>query len=195
MARHLRILTLGALGALFSTAAMAQTPLASPTAKLRLGLDLVPMPFGSAKAHVQGFGDLSNDTAFAFGIMPTADYLLNQYFFIGFAPQLSFNIKGKDANEAGKMLDLLVRVGGNAPIADTVELYGYLAPGYSIVFVPNSDNSKGFVFGFHGGAIFDLTPTAFLNAELGYQIGFQTYQSFDYKLSYFQIGLGGGIRL
>jgi hypothetical protein len=176
--------------------AAAQTPLADPNSKLRLGLNLVPMPFGKAKANISGLGEASADTAFAFGIMPAADYILSPYFFVGFAPQLTFNIKGKDfTGDAGKMLDFLVRAGGNAPVADTIELYGYLAPGYSIVIPPMGDSSKGFVLGFHGGAILDLAPNLFVNLELGYQFGFQKVHDFDYKLNYFQIGLGGGMRL
>jgi hypothetical protein len=196
MARHLHYLVFGALGLCASTAAMAQTPLADPNSKIRLGLNLVPMPFGTAKANLGGLGEASNDTAFAFGIMPAIDYSFHPYFFAGFAPQLTFNVKGKSSGgDAGKMLDLLLRVGGNAPVADTIQLYGYVAPGYSIVMQPVGDNSTGFVLGFHGGAMLDLTPTMFLNGELGYQLGYQKIHDFDYKLNYFQIGLGAGLRL
>src|SRR4051812_11180546 len=191
----LGILLVGTLGASIApTAAQAQTPLADPNLRLRGGVSLVPMPFGSVKAK---FGSLeaSSGTKFAFGIMPAGDYLINQYFFVGFAPQFTFNVKPKDATgDAGTMVDLLIRVGGNAPVADNIELYGYLAPGYSIVFIPDSDNATGLVLGFHGGAMLDLTPSVFLNLELGYQFGFQAVHDLDFKLSYFQIGLGAGTR-
>jgi hypothetical protein len=193
MARHLQYLVLGAWVLCASTAAVGQTPLANPNAKLRVGLNLVPMPFGTAKATL-GALEASSDTAFAFGIMPAVDYSFHPYFFVGFAPQFTFNVKGKDAGDSGKMLDLLLRVGGNAPVADTVQLYGYVAPGYSIVMPPMGDNSTGFTLGFHGGAMLDLTPTMFLNAELGYQLGYQKLHDLDYKLNYFQIGLGAGLR-
>jgi hypothetical protein len=175
---------------------MAQTPLADPNSKVRIGLNLVPMPFGTAKVSLGGLGSFSGDTAFAFGVMPTVDYSINPYFFAGFAPQFTFNVKGKDSTgDAGKMVDLLLRLGGNAPIADAIQLYGYLAPGYSIVIPPVGDNSTGFVLGFHGGVMLDLTPNLFLNGEVGYQLGYQTVHDFDYKLNYFQIGLGAGLRL
>jgi Outer membrane protein beta-barrel domain len=128
--------------------------------------------------------------------MPTVDFAPHPNFFIGFGPQFTFNIKGKDSDgDAGKMLDLLLRLGGNANVADTIQLYGYAAPGYSIVMPPQGDNSKGFVLGFHGGAMFDLAPKFFMNAELGYQFGYQKIKEFDYKLNYFQIGVGVGARL
>jgi Outer membrane protein beta-barrel domain len=195
MATPLRCLLLGAAVLFTSTVARAQTPLVDSTKKLRLGLNLVPMPFGSLKATVLGT-EFSTDTAFAFGVMPAIDYLFNPYFFAGFAPQFTFNVKGKNAEgDAGKAVDLLVRLGGNAPVADTIELYGYVAPGYSIVIPAMGDNSTGFTLGFHGGAILELSPTMFANFEIGYQLGYQQLNGFDYKLNYFQVGLGAGIRL
>src|SRR5204863_1344120 len=111
----------------------------------------------------------SADTAFAFGIMPTVDYSVSPYFFIGLAPQYTFNVKGDSSNgDAASMLDFFLRLGGNAPVADRLQLYAYLAPGYSIVMPSQGDNSRGFTLGFHGGGMFDLTPNAFVNLELGY---------------------------
>jgi hypothetical protein len=195
MARPLRYLVLGAAVLFTSSVAKAQIPLADPMAKLRVGLNLVPMPFGSFKTTLTG-SEISIDTAFAFGLMPAIDYLLSTYYFVGFAPQFTFNVNGKDgAGDAAKAVDLLVRLGGNAPVADNIELYGYIAPGYSIVFPNGGDNPAGFVLGFHGGAILDISPTVFTNLEIGYQVGFQTVNSSDYKLNYFQIGIGAGFRL
>jgi hypothetical protein len=196
MVTRLHYLILGVWTLCAATAAMAQTPLADQNSKVRVGLNLVPMPFGTAKLTLGALGTASNDTAFAFGVMPAVDYTFTPYFFVGFEPQLTFNVKGKNASgDAAKMLDLLLRVGGNAPVADTIELYGYLAPGYSIVMPSAGDNATGFVLGFHGGAIFDLTPKLFLNAELGYQLGYQSIHDLDFKLNYFQIGVGAGLRL
>jgi hypothetical protein len=196
MARPLRYLVLGAAVLFTSTVAMAQIPIADPNARLRLGLNLVPMPFGSFKATAFGM-DFSTDTAFAFGVMPAIDYLITPYFFAGFAPQFTFNVKAKDGGgDAGHAIDLLLRLGGNAPVADNIELYGYLAPGYSIVSSSGGgDSATGFALGFHGGAILDISPTVFTNFELGYQLGFQTLNDFDSKVNYFQIGLGVGLRL
>src|SRR5882757_126287 len=195
-ARPLRYLVLGAVLLFTSSVAMAQIPLADPNAKLRLGLNLVPMPFGSFKATSLGT-EISTATAFGFGIMPTIDYLLTPYFFAGFAPQFTFNVKSKNGGEdASHATDLLLRLGGNAPVADKIELYGYLAPGYSIISSSGGgDSATGFTLGFHGGGIYDISPPVFANVELGYQLGFQKLHSFDTKLNYFQVGLGIGIRL
>jgi hypothetical protein len=168
---------------------------APPESKLRIGLNVVPMPFGTVK----GSGSMdSADTAFAFGIMPFADYLLTPNMFVGFSPSFTFNVKPSDGNaDAAKEIDLMLRLGGQAPISDVMQLYGYLTPGFSIIMIPNrSENAKGFALGIHAGAMYSFSQTVFFNGELGYQIGYQTISGgADFKVSYMQIALGGGIRL
>lgn len=182
----------------------AETALAAmnapPASKLRIGLNVVPMPYGQLKAEV-GNVSASTDAAFAFGIMPFVDYLVTPNFFVGFSPSLTLNVKASDGRgSAGKEFDLMLRLGGQAPISDVMQLYGYLTPGYSIVTNPDSsDSAKGFALGIHAGAMYSVSPTVFLNGELGYQIGYQKVSvgsaDVDFKLSYMQIALGGGIRL
>ena len=168
---------------------------AAPDSKMRVGLDLVPTPFGSAKGEGQ-----TVDLGFAFGLMPFFDYMINNNFFVGIGPTYTFNIKPKSGGgSAAKELDISLRVGGGVPVADKIQIYGYLSPGYSIVFPPSgSTKAKGFSLGFHAGGTYDVTPTAFVNLELGYLLGFETVSvggtSVDDKFSFFQIGLGGGVR-
>ena len=63
---------------------------------------------------------------------------------------------------------------------------------------PSGEKPRGFVVGIHAGAMYDVTPAAFLNLEVGYQLGFQKVSLFgsnvDYKVNLAQIGVGGGIR-
>jgi len=169
--------------------------------KMRLGLNVVPMPFGTLKYSVLGFSG-SSDTKFAIGAFPFFDYLFTPNLFGGIAVQYTFNIKPKDGNgDAAKELDIMLRLGGGGYVADKLQLYGYLSPGYSIIMVPSdagTNNPKGFMLGFHAGAMYDVTPGAFLNLEVGYQLGFQSVSqggvSADFKSNFGQIGLGGGIR-
>jgi hypothetical protein len=141
--------------------------------------------------------------AFAFGLRPAFDYSLNDYFFVGFGPQLFFNVKGEDRDDAGKQLDLLVRVGGHAPVADTLHLYGYLAPGYSIIYPSVGDDASGFALGVGAGAIYSFPGSLFAVADIGYQVGFQEQEvtvlgttfEFDYKIDYLLVGLGLGMKL
>jgi hypothetical protein len=181
-------------------AATAPTTGASES-KMRLWLTLVPMPLGSLK----GTGT-SQDTSFAFGIMPIFDYKVHPNVFVGFSPQYTFNVKGKDdTGDAAKQLDLMLRIGGQAPVADTIQMFGYLTPGYSIIMLPSDasgpgvSNPKGFCLGVHLGAMMDIASNAFVSAELGYQLGFQKMtvlgMDVDAKSNFLQIGLGAGMRL
>ncbi len=178
------------------TATTTAPEAARPDSKMRIALNVVPMPFlGKLKASGGGI-DISSDAAFAFGVMPIFDYSINPNFFVGLGPMYTFNVKGKDSTgDAAKEIDIMLRVGGGTPVADKVQVYGYLSPGYSIISPPTGDSAKGFVVGAHAGGMMDVTPTAFVNAELGYQMGFQSVSGFDFRTSFFQIGLGAGMHL
>ena len=208
--RMARIGLVLAVGVGFAGTASAQTLEPTPTAAasvgslgetspLRLSLTLAPMPAGKFKSSFAGT-DVEADTAFAFALAPTIDYSFNQFAFIGFTPQYIFNVKGKDSTgDAAKELDLLLRLGGNAKVADTIMLFGYLAPGYGIVMPSSGDSAKGFVIGFAAGALFDLTPGLFATGEIGYQLGYQSVKvgdlSVDFKTNFLRIGVGLGVRL
>lgn len=194
----------GTMVFLLGGAAAAQTLGPTPTvstelgdaSKMRLGVVLSPMPLGTFK----GAAGVDGDAKFAFAVMPTFDFGLNEFLFVGLAPQFIFNVQPDLATgDAGQELDLRARVGAIAKVADTVRMFGYVAPGYSIVMVPNkpmgTDNPAGFVLGFAGGAALDLSPTMYLSGELGYQVGYQTVSSADFKTNYFHVGLGVGLRL
>jgi hypothetical protein len=164
--------------------------------KMRVGLTLVPMPFlGTLKFSAPGISG-SSDAAVAFGAAPVFDYLINSNLFVGATVLGTFNVKPKDATgDAAKEYDLMLRIGGNIPLADKLQGYGYLSPGYSIISPPQGDSAKGFVVGAHVGAMFDVTSSVFLNGELGYQLGFQSVDGNDSQTRFFQIGLGGGVHI
>jgi hypothetical protein len=185
------------------TPAVAADTSLGESSKMRLGVVLSPMPSGTLKGSVGGFSGES-DTKFAFGIVPTFDYSLNQFLFIGLAPQFIFNVKSDDSDgDAAQELDLRARIGGIAKVADTIRVFGYAAPGYSIVMLPDQfdgiDNPAGFVIGFAAGAAFDLAPSTYLSAEVGYQIGYQSTEvlnnNADFKTNYLHLGVGLGFRL
>ncbi len=135
----------GTIVALFGSVAAAQelTPAVAAdtslgeSSKARLGVVLSPMPAGTFKWSA---GPLSgdDDAKFAFAIMPTFDFSLNQFLFIGVAPQYIFNVKPDDSDgDAASELDLRARIGGIAKVADTIRVFGYAAPGYSIMMLPD----------------------------------------------------------
>jgi hypothetical protein len=110
------------------------------------------------------------------------------------------NVKGDNFNgDAGKALDLLLRVGGHAPVAERVHLYGFLSPGYSIIYPDMGNNASGFVLGVTVGGMYALSEKLFASADIGYQLGYQEVTfagaDFDAHLRYLLIGLGVGMKL
>jgi opacity protein-like surface antigen len=150
---------------------------------------------------------MSQDTAVAYGITAMFDYAINPYLSIGVAPRLVFNVTtdNADANDsADKELDLRARLVGHYPIARGVELYGALSPGYTIILSSTDgvNNATGFALGGAAGVTYDLSPKAFIGAELGYQRAFTSTDlmlgtqsvSADLDLSYMHVGIGAGTR-
>ena len=174
----------------------------TPIGRMRLSFSVVPAPLGSIESTLPIVGDVSADTAFAFGLRPAFDYSVNEYFFVGFSPQLMLNVKGDDDDDtdASKALDLLVRVGAHAPVAEKVHLYGFLSPGYSIIYPAAGDQDPaGFVLGVTAGGMYSFTDRLFASLDVGYQLGFQEFTvaggDFDFHLRYLLIGAGVGMRL
>jgi hypothetical protein len=194
------------VGSAMARAATATSPMADASAgdveasKVRLAFTLVPEPFGVLNSGFTG-SQPSVSSVFAFAVMPVADFTLYRHLFFGLAPCYTFNLRanGSTARPAHE-LDLLVRVGGQAPVTDRLKLYGYLSPGYSYLRqLPEGNGSEGLVVGLHGGGMFDITTTFFVNAEIGYQEGFQraTIAGVDraFGASFLQIGVGAGVRI
>ena len=145
------------------------------------------MPVGTVTV-----GSASADTAVAFAIQGFFDYEIVRYLYIGAAPQLILNVKDKDASSSGEQLDLFARIMVRYPVGQKIQLYGYLAPGFSVIFVPDKpsgfSNPTGFVLGFAGGVSYSITPSLFVGGEIGYQIGFQSSGGTDFKTRYLHIG-------
>jgi len=178
-----------------SVAATAAPPPAP--GPIRLGLTLVPAPFGSLRSGPPG-GEFSVGSQFAFAVMPVVDLSLAHHLFFGFAPSYTFNIKAKNGpDDAASELDLLLRIGAEAAATERLQIYGYLSPGYAFMSgLPVGVSARGPVVGLHAGGRLDLTPAFFVNAEVGYQMGFQTDGSdAEWYASFFQIGLGAGVRI
>jgi len=198
-------LTIGTASAQDAPAATTPPPAEAPPAataaatggtasasKMRLGINLIPMPIGS----LGGPAGSSADTAFAFGVMPAFDYLVHPNFFVGVGPSYTFNVKPSEGMaDAAKQLDLLIRLGGGAPVAEKIQLFGYLSPGYSLIMPSQGDSAKGLTVGAHAGALFDVTSSVFASGTVGYQVGMQKFMDVDAKTQFLQIALGVGMRL
>jgi hypothetical protein len=179
------------------TAAVA---VASAPSKMRVTALFVPAPAGILHSAIPG-DDVTVGSQPAFGVATAFDFVAHPNVFVGFGAGYTFNVVARGTTaEAGTAFDLTLRVGGSVPITHRMAAYGYLAPGYSFMHgVPGALSPQGPVVGVHAGALFDLTPAWFLAAELGYQAGFQraSVNGMDvaYDASFFQTGIGLGVRI
>jgi hypothetical protein len=162
--------------------------------KMEIGGRASLMPAGTLKLAARG-NTASFDAATAFAFGGTFAYDLAPNFSIGAAPQLIINVKSKDDTTSAKQLDLLARATAHLPTGDGLELYGFAAPGFSMIFLPEDDETpSGFLLGFGAGVAYAMSPTLTFTAELGYQLGFQstTIQgvNVDVQSDYLHLGVG-----
>jgi hypothetical protein len=192
-------LAFGLAGSLLATSAFAQEGTAAAP-KLTAGAQIDLLPVGTLTLD-----EADEGTAFAYGIGASIDYAITPMISIGFAPRYIANVitdNAQDDADAAAELDLRLRVKAQFPVAPALNAYGFLAPGYSIIMLPDDfegvDDPAGLVVGFGGGVTYDVAPSFFVNGELGYQIGFQSTSfagnDVDFTSDYLHIGLGAGTR-
>lgn len=164
--------------------------------RLRVGGSVSVLPVGEIEASV-GNQSASADTEMATALGGVIEYQIGPNFAIGFTPRVIFNIKPEDAEESAEELDLVLRLIGNVPVGVNVDLYGFAAPGYSVLYVPDwpdgVDDPAGFLFGLGGGVALDVNPQFRLAAELGYQLGGQEVEvqgrTLDVHTSFLHLGV------
>jgi hypothetical protein len=203
-ATTLHLVMVGTAAVISSTAYAAAgkdtTAARAGTDKMRVGITLLPMPLGLLRSGGAG-SDTSVGSVFAFAVMTSVDFVTHPNVFVGLAPSYAFHIKARGADvDPGQELDLLLRLGYTAPVGRWLHPYGYVALGYSFISgIPGRTDAQGLVIGLHGGALLDLTPSLFLDAELGYQAGFQrdldSLMERNQRASFVQVGVGVGVRI
>jgi hypothetical protein len=188
--RHVQALVGFVVIGLFSTGlAHAQgAPAAGPASKVWAGGHLGLSPIGTLEASALGM-TASTDTATAFELGGLIEFHVAPIVSIGFAPTLLLNVKGTDSNQSGRELDLPLRVAVGSEVAPRVRLYGFVTPGYSILFPPpdlqgDTTHPSGFMVGFGGGIGYQVAPRFMVTGELGYQFRFlkTTEQGIDVSL-------------
>ena len=174
---------------------------------LKLGAQAQVLPFGSSLEIGDGDDSEDLDLSTAFGIVGTVDYAVHPNIDIGLAPRLVLNIipdEADDDDDSATELDLAARVTGHALVAPKLDVFGYVAPGYSIVMLPEGDDDdafddpSGLILGLGAGVKYAVSPTLSVVGELGYQLGFQgtsiefAGESFDadFKTNLVHFGVG-----
>lgn len=171
------LIAFGVVGVVVPGSARAQAvadPASDP--KMWLGGHLGLSPIGSLKAEAMGTSN-STDPATAFELGARFEFQVAPLVSIGIAPTILFGVKGKDENDSSSQLDLPLRIAVGGEIAPKVRLYGFAAPGYTILFPPSvgsgdTQHPSGFMVGFGGGVGYRVAPKFTLAGELGYQFRF-----------------------
>ena len=161
------------------------------------------LPFGEIRTKEAEMNALKVDIDTGYGIGGAIDFDIARNVSLGFAPRYLFKVKGEPHRASSKELDLAARLKAHFPASPRATLFGYLSPGYSMVYVPNGSifsglDPSGLIVGIGGGADLMITPKAFITLELGYTWGFQSDSEAGFKYTYatnlMHLGLGLGSR-
>jgi hypothetical protein len=136
------------------------------------------VPSGEFRFEANGEEEDSADLETAYGIGAQFDYWVTEQISIGFAPRYILNIiPENEEGDSATQIDLAVRAQYNHVVDPQMTGFAFVAPGYSIVKLPEEaegfDDPAGLVLGFGVGGRYALDEKLFLQGELGYQLGYQ----------------------
>jgi hypothetical protein len=101
-----------------------------------------------------------------------AGYRFLPFLSVALAPQMLFNLK-PDNEDSAHELAVFVQTTGHVALKSQWDFNVYVAPGYSVLIVPDADSAKGLAFRWGGGPMFHLSEHISLAGEFSHQIGFQ----------------------
>lgn len=180
-------------------ASRADEPAAS-SRKLQVGVSFLPMGLGKYVYRPDANSALVKSDAYvAYGAAVSACYEVLPHLLVGLAPQIIYNVQEKTPQIWAKAVsewDLMARIAYSYPVAETINVYAEVLPGYSLL--RNESGSAGFVLAGGVGVAMDLTDRFFINLGGGYQIGFQKIANGDNSLEsrtrYVRFALGAGTK-
>ncbi len=161
-------------------------------------------PFGELRTKEAEMTGVTVDTETAYALGGSIDFQVARNISLGFSPRYFWRIKGEPYRDSGSQLDLSARIKAFFPASPRAELFGFLAPGYSMIFIPEDTSifsgldPSGLILGIGGGANIMVSQKAFITLELGYTWGFQSDSEAGFKYviatNLFHLGLGLGTR-
>jgi hypothetical protein len=189
-------------------ASTAPEAVAGPKSRMHLGLAFLPMVLGKTGGGQEVLFP-TRDAAVAFGIGVSLGYEVAPGLSVGIAPQALYNVKGKDnPDPSATEYDIMARLVYARAVVPKLAVYAEVLPGYSVISLPSwatniegaqVSNPKGFVLAFGAGAAMDIANRFFVNAGVGYQLGYQKGSAgsadFDYKTKFVRFALGGGVKI
>jgi hypothetical protein len=189
--------------AVTTPATVAPTP-----ARIQVGVGFLPMLLGKvATVDPNGKASSSNlDTASGVGL--SLGYRIIAGLSAGIAAQAVWGLSAKDSGgypviESEKEYDLMARIAYTYAVLPRLAVYAEHLLGYSFVTYNyitlgvQPPRAHGAVVGGGLGTAFDVTDYLFVNAGVGYQVGFQQSHGIsvrDVKTSFLRIALGVGVK-
>jgi hypothetical protein len=115
---------------------------------------------------------------------------------VALASQLAFNLKPSGADSA-RELSVFAQATGHYELKMQWDFNFVVAPGYTVVLIPDADDASGFAFRWGGGPMFHLNNHLSFAVELSHQIGFQSTSrtSGDADVRTTFVSLHAGIRV
>jgi hypothetical protein len=125
-----------------------------------------------------------------------AGYRLFPYVSVALASQMVFNLKPTGADSA-RELSVFAQATGHYELKMQWDFNFVVAPGYTVVLIPDADDASGFAFRWGGGPMFHLNNHVSFAAELSHQLGFQktSRTSGDVDMQTTFVSLHAGVRV
>jgi hypothetical protein len=125
-----------------------------------------------------------------------AGYRLFRFVSVALAPQMVFNLRPQ-GQPAARELDVFVQTTGHLVLSPRWDFNAFLAPGYSVLYIPAADDASGLAVRWGAGPMYHLSEHISVAVELSQQIGFQdtvrNSDTVDMATSF--VSLLAGIRL
>jgi hypothetical protein len=149
---------------------------ASPAAaenKLWAGGDAGVMTLGKLTPQRNDLNPKDSATAFTLGA--NARYGISSLLSVGVGARITFGVDSLVLGEGGNQLDARARLAVGKAVAARVKAYGFVSPGYTVIYDGNLEPS-GFLVDVGAGAAYALGPGIALTAELGLRLAFLSYE-------------------
>ena len=108
----------------------------------------------------------------AFAAELQGGYRIRPFLSVALASQMLFNVKPNHEDSANE-LGVFVQAIGHLALRSRWDLNVFVAPGFSVLFVPDASDAKGLAFRYGGGPMFHVSEHISVGVEFSHQLGFQ----------------------
>jgi hypothetical protein len=175
--------------------------------RFQLDVALLPVLLGRLSTVQSGGAETSShlDSTYGLGLSFSCRVLAGLS--VGIAPQVLFHLSSKDdagypVIDSEREYDLMARIAYAHTVMPKLDVYVEVLPGYSfvtynkIVVGSPAPPARGIVAAGGLGAALAVTDLFFVNAGIGYQLGFQASHGISTRAvstKFLRLALGGGV--